>query len=143
LTFSADVLQFLADKHPDYVGEIMYLFIFGELVDAYQNWSITHTEHLELVLHAHYFLDAWETFLDKSGYKCMQYFLSHEAGNIAWIIIGGYVALVLRHQDHLCDLFPLLPWIHSTEACEHSSGEARKVIKDFMLLDLIYMVPKL
>ena len=121
----------------------MYLFIFGELVDAYQNRSITHTERLKLVLRACYFLDGWETFLDRSGYKRTQYFLSREAVDIARIIIEGYIALVLIHRDHLLDLFPLLPWLHSTEACEHGFGEARKIVKDFTLLDLIYMVPKL
>lgn len=35
--FSANVLKFLANKHPDHAGKIVYLFIFGELVDAYQN----------------------------------------------------------------------------------------------------------
>lgn len=141
--FSADVLQFLTDNHPDYVGEIVYLFIFGELVNAYQNRSITHAERLKLVLRARYFLDAWETFLDNTEYKRSQYFLSREAIDIARIVIEGYISLVLIHRDHLPDPFPLLPWLHSTEACEHGFGEARKIVKDFTMLDLIYMIPKL
>lgn len=141
--FSADVLQFLTDNHPDYAGEIVYLFIFGELVNAYQNRSITHAERLKLVLRARYFLDAWETFLDNTEYKHSQYFLSREAIDIARIVIEGYIALVLIHRDHLPDPFPLLPWLHSTEACEHGFGEARKIVKDFTMLDLIYMIPKL
>ena len=141
--FSADILKFLADNHPDYTGEIIYLFISGELIDAYQNLSITHVEHLKLVHQARYFLDAWETYLDHSGYKCSQYFLSHEAIDIAHIIIEGYIALVIIHRDHLPDPFPLLPWLHSTEACEHGFGEAWKIVKNFTMLDLIYMVPKL
>lgn len=32
--FSADTLKYLADNHPDYVGEIVSLFVFGELIDA-------------------------------------------------------------------------------------------------------------
>ena len=141
--FSADVLKFLTDKHPDHAGEIVYLFIFGELVDAYQNRSITHAERLKLVLRARYFLDAWETFLDNSEYKRSHYFLSREATDIARIIIEGYIALMLIHRDHLPHPFPLLPWLHSTEACEHGFGEARKIVKDFTLLDLIYMIPRL
>jgi len=35
--FSAAVIEFLAKQHPDYLGEIIYLFVFGELIDAYQN----------------------------------------------------------------------------------------------------------
>jgi hypothetical protein len=41
--FSADVLQYLSD--PDQVGEIGYLFLFGEFIDAYQNRSISHHEY--------------------------------------------------------------------------------------------------
>jgi hypothetical protein len=32
--FSADVLKYLPDNHPDYVSEIVCLFVFGELIDA-------------------------------------------------------------------------------------------------------------
>jgi len=60
---SADVLQYLADNHPDYVGKIVYLFVFGELIDAYQNQSMQHLERIKLVLQARYFLDSWEAFL--------------------------------------------------------------------------------
>jgi hypothetical protein len=141
--FSSHVLQYLADHHPDYIGEIVYLFVFGELIDAYQNRSISHTERLKLILRARYFLDAWATFLDHAHYKRSQYFLSREAVDIARIIIEGYIALLIIHRDHVPDIFPLFPWLHSTEACEHAFGEARRIVKDFTLLDLIYMIPKL
>jgi hypothetical protein len=141
--FSADVLQYLSDHHPDQVGEIVYLFVFGELIDAYQNRSIFHHERLKLVLRARYFLDSWETFLSQSGYKKSQYFLSREAVDIARIIIEGYISLVFVHRDHTSGMVPLIPWLHSSEACEHVFGESRQVVKDFTLLDFIYMVPKL
>lgn len=141
--FSSHVLQYLADHHPHYVGEIVYLFVFGELIDAYQNRRISHTERLKLVLRARYFLDAWATFLDHARYDRSKHFLSREAVDIARIIIEGYIALLLIHRDHVPNIFPLFPWLHSTEACEHAFGEARRIVKDFTLLDLIYMIPKL
>lgn len=141
--FSSHVLQYLGDRHPDYVGEIVYLFVFGELIDAYQNRGISHTERLKLVLRSRYFLDAWATFVDHAGYKRTQYFLSREAADIARIIIEGYISLLLIHRDHVPNIFPLLPWLHSTEACEHAFGEARRIVKDFTFLDFIYMIPKL
>ncbi|KAG6905164.1 hypothetical protein DXG01_004460, partial [Tephrocybe rancida] len=141
--FSADVLAFIADHHPDWVGEIVYLFIFGELIDAYQNRSIPHVERLKLVLRARYFLDSWAKYLEVAGYARSKYFLSREAVDIARIIIEGYISLLYIHRDYLPSTYPLLPWLHSTEACEHAFGEARKIIKDFTLLDFIYMVPKL
>ena len=36
-----------------------------------------------------------------------------------------------------------MPWLHSSEACEHVFGEARHIVKDFTFLDFIYMIPKL
>ena len=98
--FSADILQYLSDHHPEQVGEIVYLFVFGELIDAYQNHSISHHKCLKLVLCAQYFLDSWETFLSHSGYTKSQYFLSRGAVDIAQIIIEGYISLVFVHCDH-------------------------------------------
>ncbi|KAF8797488.1 hypothetical protein BYT27DRAFT_7237241 [Phlegmacium glaucopus] len=141
--FSADVLQYLANHHPDYVGEIVYLFVFGELVDAYQNRSITHLERLKMVLRARYFLDSWETYLVACGYRKDHYFLSREAVDITRIIIEGFIALVIIHRDHIPGPTALLPWLHSSEACEHVFGEARHIVKDFTFLDFIYMIPKL
>jgi hypothetical protein len=80
--FSADVLKYLADNHPDYVGKIVYLFVFGELIDAYQNRSMHHLECIKLVLQARYFLDSWEAFLVVCGYQKDRYFLSREAADI-------------------------------------------------------------
>jgi len=96
-----------------------------------------------MVLQAWYFLDSWEAFLNHSGYKKAQYFLSCEAVDIAQIIIKGYISLVIIHCDHVAGLVPLIPWLHSSEACEHVFSEAHQVVKDFTLLDFIYMVPKL
>ena len=141
--FSADVLKYIADHHPDYIGEIVYLFVFGELIDAYQNRSIEHLERIKLALRARYFLDSWETFLKVCGYRRNHYFISREANDILQIIIEGLISLIIIHRDHLPALAPLLPWLHSSEACEHFFGEARHVVKDFSYLDLIYMIPQL
>ena len=141
--FSADVLKYLADNHPDYVGEIVYLFVFGELIDAYQNRSIQHLDRIKLVLRAKYFLDSWEAFLSACGYRKDRYFISREATDILRFIIDGFIALVIIHRDHIPGRVPLLPWLHSSEACEHVFGEARHVVKDFTFLDFIYMIPKL
>ncbi|KAJ6600651.1 hypothetical protein B0H10DRAFT_2230917 [Mycena sp. CBHHK59/15] len=141
--FSADTLKYLTDHHPEYLGEIVYLFVFGELIDAYQNRSISHAERVKLVLRARYFLDSWSSFLDLAGYSKSLYFLSREAVDIVRIIIEGYLALIYVHRDHIDGIFPLLPWLHSSEACEHIFGESRRIVKDFTMLDFLYMIPKL
>jgi len=141
--FSADILKYLADHHPDYIGEIVYLFVFGKLIDAYQNRSMVHSEHIKLALHARYFLDSWEAFLRSCGYRKDQYFISREANDILRIIIKGLIALIIIHRDYLSGQVALLLWLHSSKACKNTFREAQHVVKDFTFLDFIYMIPKL
>ena len=42
--FSGATMKFLTEHHPECLGEIMYLIIFGELIDPYQNRNIGHQE---------------------------------------------------------------------------------------------------
>ena len=145
--FSAGVLQYLSDHHPEYTGLFVYLFVFGELVDAYQNRHIPHAERQKLVLRARYFLDYWLAFLAAGQYPTAQYCLSREALDITRILIEGYISLMYIHRDCLSDRFeepvPFLPWLHSSEPCEHVFGDARRIVSDFTMLDFIYFVPKL
>ena len=148
--FSAGVLQYLSDRHPEYIGLIVYLFVFGELVDAYQNRHIPHSERLKIVLRARYFIDCWLAFLAAGQYPitgATQYCLSREALDITRILIEGYISLMYIHRDCLADHFegpiPFLPWLHSSEPCEHVFGDARNIVSDFTMLDFIYFIPKL
>ncbi|KAL0949787.1 hypothetical protein HGRIS_009825 [Hohenbuehelia grisea] len=141
--FSSATLKYLADHHRECIGEIVYLFVFGELVDAYQNRRLAHIERIKLVLRARYYLDSWATYLEHAGYKRTQYILSREALDIARIVIDGLISLVLVYRDQVEGVFPLLPWLHSTEPCEHTFGIARQIVKDFSMLDFLYMIPKL
>ncbi|KAJ7727809.1 hypothetical protein DFH07DRAFT_871519 [Mycena maculata] len=137
--FCAAVLEYLWENHPEYVGEIVYLFVFGELVDAYQSRKIGHT----MALRAKYFLDAWARYLDAAGYKQSQYFLSHKAVDIAWYLVGGLISLIFVHRDSVPGTIPLLPWYHSSEPCEHTFGKSQDIVKDFAFLDFIFFTPKL
>lgn len=141
--FSSAFLQYLVSHHPDYIGEIVYLFVFGELVDAYQNRHIPHIERIKMVLRVHFFLEMWETYLAHTNHPRAQFLISREALDIAHYLINGLLSLVFVYRDYIGDNFPLLPWNHSTEACEHFFGDARKIIKDFTLLDFFQMLPKL
>ena len=144
--FSADTLSYLTSHYPDHAGEAVYLFVFGDLIDTYQNRSISHRERVKMLLRARYFLDSWERFLECAGYKKHLHFVSHEAIDILRQIIEGLLGLIYVYRDHLRnpnDMNPLLPWLHSTEQCEHIFGEARRIVEDFCFLDFIYMIPKL
>ncbi|KAJ3743240.1 hypothetical protein DFH05DRAFT_1536253 [Lentinula detonsa] len=141
--FSAATLQFISKKHPDQIGVIVYLFIFGELCDAYQNRNLNHSERINILLRSRYFIDMLQQFIDKIPcYKPHQHFISREAFDIISFLINGLISLIIIHRDHHPHI-PLLPWLHSSEACEHVFGLARQIIKDFTMLDFYQMVPKL
>ncbi|PSR74626.1 hypothetical protein PHLCEN_2v9692 [Hermanssonia centrifuga] len=142
--FSAATLQFIVARHPGYLGDIVFLFVFGELPDAYQNRTISHLERMKIILRAHYFVQMWQAFLRKAGYPESRYCLSREAIDITHFLTNGLFALVAIHRDHYTGdhPFPLLPWFHGTEACEHSFGCSRSIITDFTLLDFYFMIQK-
>ncbi|KAJ3007533.1 hypothetical protein NUW54_g3516 [Trametes sanguinea] len=147
--FSATTLEYLTTNHPERVGMIVYLFVMGELVDAYQSRHIFHLERVKMALRARFFLETWRAYLKAAGYAESRYFISREAANIANILIEGLLGLIFVHRDHLNSSssdsipFPLLPWLHSSEICEHVFAECRKLVKDFTYLDFLYMVPRL
>lgn len=141
--FSAATMEFLSKHHPEYLGEIVYLFVFGELIDAYQNRSISLKERVTMVLRTQYFVDYWRAFLAEVGYSETQYFISREAADILTYLINGLIGLVIVYRDHYQGQYPLFPWLHSSETCEHVFGEARQIVKDFTMLDFYYMLTKL
>ncbi|KAF8328951.1 hypothetical protein F5887DRAFT_1287968 [Amanita rubescens] len=144
--FSADTIQYLNENHPEWIGVILYLFVLGELIDAYQNRFLIHHERVKMVLRARFFLDAWDRYLTVAQYKRAQYFISREAIDITRLIIDGFLGLIYIFRDHLrleSGMTPFVPWLHSTEVCEHVFGAARQIVKDFTALDFFQMIPKL
>jgi hypothetical protein len=141
--FSADALAWLTENYPELLGSIIYLFVFGELIDTYQNQHIPHIERIQMVLRTLFFMEIWEEFLDKAGYSKGKYFLSKEACDIVKYLINGFIKLVIVYRDHLPGTYPLLPWLHSTEPCEHVFGLCQQILQDFTSHDFQHMVPKL
>ena len=102
-----------------------------------------HIECAQLALRALFFMEMWEQFLDTVGYPKAKHFLSHEACDITRFLIHGLLQLIFVYWDLLDDVYPLLPWLLSTEVCEHVFGLCRQIVKDFTDMDFIYMIPKL
>jgi hypothetical protein len=50
--------------------------------------------------------------------------------------------LIIAYRDRYAD-YPLLPWLHSTEPCEHFFGVIRQLKKDFSYADLLHLEPKI
>lgn len=142
-TFSGHTLKWVVDNHPDWVGSAVYLFLGGEIVDAIQNRFMPLSERIVIMLRMHFFLEMWLEVLELSGYAKSKHCISHEALDILRYVIRGFLQLVVIYRDDLNGEFPLLPWLHSTEVCEHVFGICRQLIKDFTMLDFQYMIPKL
>ncbi|KAJ3516574.1 hypothetical protein NLJ89_g1045 [Agrocybe chaxingu] len=141
--FSAATLEYIVQNDAENIGLLVYLFVFGELIDAYQSRKISHHERVRMVLRAKIFKDTWKAFLKEAGYATGRHFLSPEADDILDIIINGFLALLYIHRDILECHFPLLPWRHGSEANEHVFGFLRDDISDFTMLDVLRLIPKL
>ncbi|KAJ3816327.1 hypothetical protein F5880DRAFT_1494412 [Lentinula raphanica] len=63
--FSAATLRYLVDRHRQNTGLIVYLFVFGELCDAYQNRRISHAERVIMVLRTRYFVQMWSQYIEQ------------------------------------------------------------------------------
>ncbi|KAJ3538768.1 hypothetical protein NM688_g6473 [Phlebia brevispora] len=142
--FSASTLAHLLSHYPEAIGEIIFLYVFGELTDADQNRLLPHAKRLRMVLRAWYFVRMWQIYLRMCGYAESRYCISADALDIVRILVEGYFALLIIHRDYYCQEhpFPFLPWLHSTEPVEHTFGRARQNRADFTLMDLYDMMKK-
>lgn len=140
--FSGDALQWLSKHAPEQRGLISYLFICGELIDAYQSRSLPLSDRIQMVWRAYFFFELWEKFLEAGGYQKAKHYVSNQCADIMRTVVHGFIQLVVIYRDH-GERVPLLPWLLSTEVIEHVFGMCRQIIKDFTMLDFYNMIPKL
>ena len=141
--FSAATLEFVRKHHPDRIGFAVYLFVMGEVIDAYQSRSISHCERLRMAFRCRYFLRLWRRLLQAGQYPEAKYYISREANDILEKLIDGLLGLIYVYRDKFQGRYPLLPWLHSTEICEHVFAECRKLIKDFTHLNFLFITVRL
>ena len=137
--FSAATLDFVQKHHSDRLGFAVYLFVMGEVVDAYQSRTISHHERLRMVFRCRYFIRLWRRFLKAGNYSETKYYISREANDILEKLVDGLLGLIYVYRDQFQGRHPLIPWLHSTEICEHVFAECRKLIKDFTHLNFLFM----
>ncbi|KAJ7508549.1 hypothetical protein B0H11DRAFT_2304702 [Mycena galericulata] len=141
--FSAATLGFHFDNHPDQTGLSVYLFVLGELIDAWQNRNIFHRDRVKMVLRARFFLMAWRSHIvAHPDHNLNTHFISRESFDIFLTICDGLLSLIVVYRNFF-PAFPLLPWLHSTEACEHLFGMLRQLKKDFNYADVLNFERKL
>ncbi|KAF8594610.1 hypothetical protein BDV93DRAFT_415740, partial [Ceratobasidium sp. AG-I] len=122
----------------------VYIFVIGDLVDAFQNRFLTNSERCVMVFRAFHFLEIWEASLVALDYSNKTHFITRETRQILQTLFNGFIALLLVYRDHLDhDNYPLLPWLHSTESAEHTFGELRRLKPDFTYSDFLHLQPKL
>lgn len=113
-------------------GLTVYVFVFGELVDACQNRCIDWIKHCKMTLQAKTFVEMWGKYLKTAGYSEAKHYISEEVDDVVDILNHGIITLVIVYRDYLEDeLYPLLLWLHLSEPCEHSFGVERGRAKDF------------
>jgi hypothetical protein len=139
---SSATIEWTKTHFPNLRGFIIYLFIFGELVDAWQSRHIKHIDRVIMALRAWYFLQFWIEYLNHVELPLSRHCISHEAIDIMKTLIHSLIGLIIIYRDHLPEEMhlPLLPWHHSTEVCEHFFGLMRQKMKDFSYRDFLYMV---
>lgn len=117
---------------PDCSGLTVYLFIIGELCDAWLNKSIGHRERIRAVWTAGFFLRFWKAQLLKRQTETnglMSFHLngiSHQSFKIFSTLAESLLALIISHREYYSE-FPFCPWKHGTEACEHIFGWMRVI----------------
>lgn len=140
---SGETLEFLIDEFPTYRGLATYIFVLGDMIDAWQNRSLPHIERVRMVLRARFFLMAWRThILRHPDHDVNVHFISRGSYDIFLTICDSLLSLILVYRKFY-STYPLLPWLHSTEPCEHLFGVLRQLKADFTYADFLYLYPKL
>ena len=96
--FSASTLDYVTKKHPDWTGLIVFLFLFGEMKDAYLSRKTDNSMRLQATFRMMFVLQFWNGHLQRSEYSA-QYKMSSQALEILQIIIDGFLALFLVHRQ--------------------------------------------
>ncbi|KAI0026479.1 hypothetical protein K488DRAFT_92498 [Vararia minispora EC-137] len=115
--FSANALSFHLQFHEDQPALSIYLFVLGELLDAWQNRKMKHDTRARM-------------------------FISRESFDIFLTLCNSLLQLIIVYRQ-VYPTHPLLPWLHSTEACEHIFRMLHQLKTDFTYADLLYLEPKL
>ncbi|KAJ7191853.1 hypothetical protein GGX14DRAFT_596768 [Mycena pura] len=141
--FSSAALLKLTENANEYMGLIIYLYVFGEMADAYESRTMNHKQRAKAVIGARVFLATWKASLQKMGYSLARYYISHAADKIFHTLIDGLLGLMIIHRDHLPSDIPLLPWKHASMGNEHIFAGLRDILEDFSLVQAINALPRL
>ncbi|KAJ7189874.1 hypothetical protein GGX14DRAFT_580306 [Mycena pura] len=142
--FSAATLKGLTADVEENMGLIVFLFVIGELIDAYESRTMLHAERAMVALRARLFLSTWKVFLNKMGYSIQRHYLPPGTTKILYTLIDGLLGLILIHRDHLpSPTIPLLPWKHESMANERIFSALRGIFPEMSLVQALLAVPNI
>lgn len=142
-TLSARALEIHLQVAPKHHALSIYLFIIGELVDAWQNRSINHIERAKMAMRARFFLMAWRSHIvQHPDYSVEIQFISRGSYDIFLTSCDSLLSLIITYRK-FHSLYPLLPWLHSTEPVEHLFGCLRTIKPDVTYADALQAECKL
>ncbi|CAG8567294.1 29126_t:CDS:2, partial [Racocetra persica] len=101
-------------------GLFIYLFVIGELIDAYQNRTISHLKRARML---------------------RKEFSATQTLNILISLAESLILLIISYRNFYPS-YLLLPWLHGSEGYEHFFRLYRQINNDFSFFDLLYLVPK-
>ena len=86
-----------------------------------------------------FFLHGWRTYVsttynDKKCKRFNKHFISKQSFHILTSMCQSILLLVKAFREYYPE-HPFLPWMYGSEAHEHTFGDARNIIPDFILLD--------
>jgi hypothetical protein len=132
-------------QSPTHTGLAIYLFLLGELADAWLCPTMSHLDRIRSAWTSIFFLRYWHqsisddsnplASIDRNGVSRQSYEIFHFLGN-------SLIGLIMSHREYYPTV-PLLPWKHGTEACEHIFGWMRVIMPNFTVLDARQMLPKI
>lgn len=140
--FSAAILEQASSRPEDYMGFIVYDFVFGEFIDAFQCRTMNHCDRARIAIRTGIFLETWRMFLKKQGYIEARHFISKEAYDICKMLQNGLLGSMIVYRDHIPKPMPFVPWKLVSEGNEHQFSGWRK-LPDFSMVQAVLMVPRL
>jgi hypothetical protein len=117
-------------------------------LDSYLNREISHFERIKMATRAYFFLHLWRFHIETIAHLYPDHvslahnFLAPQSFNIFTSLAESLLLLIKIHREFY-STYPLLPWKHGTEACEHFFGIARQLHNDFKYNDILNLVPKI
>ncbi|KAI0349019.1 hypothetical protein OH77DRAFT_1415677, partial [Trametes cingulata] len=142
---TADPAPGVTQVQEDFYGLFGYLFVFGELFDAWLNRRLAAHDRVLAAFRARFFLHTWHNHIKQMErrfpdlYKPNRAFISPASFNIFNRLCDTLVLLALAYYRFYPDQ-PFCPWLVGTEFVEHFFGLARTLLPDFTYAEFLKLV---